>query len=445
MNISQHSPVLTEVAQCAPAEAEQTYRKLTLRLLPFLILCYIVSYLDRANISFAKLQFMNDLGFSEAAYGLGAGLFFIGYVMFEVPSNLLMQRIGTRRTFLRIMVLWGLISSAMMFVSTPMQFYVMRFFLGAAEAGFFPGVMLYLTYWFPAARRGRVIGFFMMGAATAGILGGPLSTWIMTSFAGVHGLHGWQWLFLLEGIPAVVLGVVAFYYLCDRPGDATWLSEREKAIVQGDLAAEETSTNSGKGHAVGDALRNPKLYVGIVGYFTVVLSFNAIGFWVPTIIKDFGVKDLMDVGLLSGLVFIAGAAGTYFVGRSSDLRMERRWHLFACSTVVAICFASLPLVAHSLVFAMTLLALAAAASYGGFVVFWTIPPTFLSASTKAGGIALITSLGGIGQFMSPTLVGWMKSSTGSIYAGLTILGVATTIGALVILMGIPARKAGAQP
>jgi len=442
MNISQQSPAFVE--SYSSDEVERTYRKLTLRLMPFLIICYIVSYLDRANISFAKLQFMNDLGFSEAAYGLGAGLFFIGYVLFEVPSNIWMQRIGARRTLLRIMILWGLISSAMMFVNTPMQFYVMRFLLGAAEAGFFPGVILYLTYWFPAARRGRVTGFFMMGAATAGIIGGPVSTWIMVHMANLHGLHGWQWLFLLEGMPAVILGIVAFYFLCDRPGDATWLSEREKAIVQSDLAAEEKGEPRGKGHGLREALRNPKVYVGMVGYFCVLVSFNAIGFWAPTIIRDVGVKDLVDVGLLSSAVFLAGAAGTYIVGYSSDIRMERRWHLAACGAVIAVCFACLPLVAHNITFAIALLSIAAAASYGGFVVFWTIPQSFLTGHTKASGIALITSLGGIGAFVSPTLVGWMKSSTGSIYAGLTILGCITLIGAVVILIAIPAHKAPAN-
>lgn len=438
MNISHQTNAFPDTF--AAHEVEQTYRKIALRLMPFLIICYIVSYLDRANISYAKLQFMSDLGFSEAAYGLGAGLFFVGYVLFEVPSNLWMQRIGARRTLLRIMILWGLISSAMMFVNTPTQFYVMRFLLGAAEAGFFPGVILYLTYWFPAARRGRVTGFFMMGAATAGIIGGPVSTWIMVHMAGLQGLHGWQWLFLLEGLPAVGLGVVAFYYLCDRPEDADWLSEREKSILRGDLAAEQTSAQHGSGHGLREALCNRKLYIGMLGYFCVLVSFNAIGFWAPTIIRDVGVSDLLQVGMLSSAVFLAGAVGTYVVGYSSDLRMERRWHLLVCSAVIAACFVLLPLVAHDVTLAIALLSLAAAASYGSFVVFWTIPQTFLTSSSKASGIALITSLGGIGAFVSPTLVGWMKASTGSIYAGLTILGLITLLGAVVVLIALPARK-----
>ncbi|WP_213953331.1 MFS transporter [Variovorax sp. dw_954] len=439
MSIAQTHPSPMGATQPA-SEVEQTYRKVTWRLMPFLIICYIVSYLDRANISFAKLQFMNDLGFSEAAYGLGAGLFFVGYVLFEVPSNVLMQRIGARRTLLRIMVLWGLISSAMMFVNSPTAFYVMRFFLGAAEAGFFPGVIYFLTCWFPSARRGRVTGFFMMGAAAAGIIGGPVSTWIMVHMSGLHGLHGWQWLFLLEGMPAVILGVVAYCFLCDKPADAAWLTTREKAIVLGDLAAEEQQAPGKKGHGLRNALSNPKVYVGIAVYFCVLVSFNAIGFWAPTIIRDIGVKDLVDVGWLSSLVFLAGALGTYFIGYSSDRKMERRWHLAASCAVVTLCFALLPLAHHSVALSIALLSLAAAASYGSFVVFWTLPPSFLPGDSKAGGIALITSLGGIGAFVSPTLVGAMKASTGSIYMGLTILGAISLAGAL--LMFFTTQRAG---
>ncbi|SFI34583.1 D-galactonate transporter [Collimonas sp. OK307] len=423
-----------------PDEIDRTYRKVAIRLMPFLVLCYFVSYIDRANISFAKLQFMNDLGFSEAAYGFGAGLFFIGYSLFEVPSNIMMQRVGARRTLLRIMVLWGLVSSAMMFVSSPLQFYVLRFFLGCAEAGFFPGVMFYLTYWFPAARRGRATGFFMMGAAAAGVIGGPVSTWIMVHLAGLHGLHGWQWLFLLEGIPAVILGVVAFFFLSDQPKDAAWLTAREKAIVLGDLAAEEKGTSNGSGHGLLDALRNAKVYVGILVYFCIVVSFNSIVLWAPTIIREVGVKDLFNVGLLSSVVFLAGGAGTYLIGYSSDRRMERRWHFAASCAVTALCFALLPLASHSTPIAITLLSIAAAASYGTYTVFWTIPATFLPGNSKASGIALITSVGGLAAFVSPTLVGWMKASTGSIYLGLTLMGGITLFGALILLIAIPANK-----
>lgn len=427
-----------------PDEIDQTYVKVTIRLIPFLVLCYFVAQIDRANISFAKLQFMNDLGFSEAAYGLGAGLFFIGYSLFEVPSNIVMQRTGARRTLLRIMVLWGLISSGMMFVTSPLQFYVMRFLLGVAEAGFFPGVMFYLTCWFPAARRGRTTGFFMMGAAVAGIVIGPISAWIMHHLAGVHGLYGWQWLFLLEGIPAIVLGILAFVFLSDRPQEAAWLTAREKAIILSDLVADEKEAHPSSGYALLDALRNAKVYVGILVYFCIILSFNAISLWIPTIIRDLGVSDLSNVGLLSSIIFLAGAAGTYLIGYSSDRRMERRWHLTVSCAVTALCFALLPAATHSTPMSILLLSIASAAIYGAFSVFWTIPATFLPGNTKASGIALITSLGGLAAFVSPTFIGWTATKTGSIYLGLSISGAFTVLGALVVLTAIPTNKPGSQ-
>jgi sugar phosphate permease len=261
----------------------------------------------------------------------------------------------------------------------------------------------------------------------------------MVHLAGLHGLHGWQWLFLLEGIPAVVLGVVAFFFLSDQPRDATWLTAREKAIVLGDLAAEEKGTTR-SGHGLVEALKNAKVYVGIIVYFCIVVSFNSIVLWAPTIIRDVGVKDLFNVGLLSSIVFLAGGAGTYLVGYSSDRKMERRWHFAASCTVVALCFALLPLASHNTPIAITLLAIAAAASYGTYTVFWTIPATFLPGNTKASGIALITSVGGMAAFVSPTLVGWMKASTGSIYLGLTLMGGITLVGALILLIAIPANQ-----
>lgn len=430
-----------------PDEVRLTYRKVLFRLLPFLIVCYVCAYLDRANISFAKLQFMDDLGFTEAAYGLGAGLFFLGYVVFEVPSNMLMQRIGARRTLLRIMVLWGLISSATMFVKTPTQFYALRLLLGVAEAGFFPGVIFYLTLWFPSTLRARVTGYFMAGTAIAGIIGGPVSSWIMVHLSGLHGLRGWQWLLLLEGIPSVLLGVLAFLVLSDRPDDAHWLNAREKAIVLDHLHADGEGRASGHaaGHGLRDAIKQPKVYVAMLGYFCVMMPFNAIGFWTPTIIKDMGVKNLIDVGSLTSLVFVAAAAGTYLVGASSDRHKERRWHLLATCVAMAACFATLPLALHQLSLAIAILGVAAAAAYGAFVVFWSIPPSFLDGNTKAAGIALITSIGGTGAFVSPTLVGWMKTNTGSLYPALIALGVISIVGAVVMMMAVRPEQPATQP
>jgi D-galactonate transporter len=429
-----------------PSEVDATFRKVLWRLLPLLILCYVCAYLDRVNVSFAKLQFMGDLGFDEAAYGLGAGLFFIGYVLFEVPSNLLMQRIGARRTLLRIMVTWGVISSATMFVKTPTQFYILRLLLGVAEAGFFPGVIFYLTFWFPSARRGRVTGYLMASTAIAGIVGGPVSAWIMVHMAGLLGLKGWQWLLLVEGVPSLLLGGLAFLILSDRPAEATWLSEKEKAIVLEQLRADERggAQGHGAGHSLRGALAQPKLYVAIVTYFCVLMPFNAIGFWVPTILKDMGITNLIDVGLLSSLVFVAAAMGTYVLGASSDRFKERRWHLLLSSAAMAVCFAMLPSALHIQGLAIAMLSVAAAAAYGAFVVFWTIPPAFLDGNARAAGIALITSIGGTGAFVSPTLVGWIKTNVGSLYPALIALGIIAVAGAVLMMFTMRPSSTDAQ-
>jgi MFS family permease len=435
---NQPQPGAATSGDTTPDEVERTYRKVFFRLIPLLFLCYVISYIDRVNISFAKLQFMHDLGFSESTYGLGAGLFFIGYVLFEVPSNLWMQRVGARRTLLRIMFAWGLASSLMMFVRTPTQFYAMRFLLGVTEAGFFPGIIFYLGCWFPGARRARVIAFLMMATAVAGIVGGPMSGFIMTRLAGVGGLPGWQWLFLLEGVPAVTLGIFAFFFLGDSPADVRWLSGREKALISRELLVDETSKHSGHLDGLRGALANPRVYLAAIVYFAVMMPFNAIGFWAPTIIRDLGVANVLDVGLLSALVFIAAAIGTYVVGASSDRMMERRWHVAGSAAVTALAFALLPAASHNVTIGVCLLALAAAASYGCFVVFWTIPHTFLPRSSAAGGIAMITSLGGTGGFVSPAFVGWTKMQTGSAEFGLIGLAVVLMAGVVLMLIVFPA-------
>jgi D-galactonate transporter len=419
------------------ADVERTYRKIFFRLIPLLFLCYVVSYVDRVNISFAKLQFMHDLGFSEATYGLGAGLFFVGYVLFEVPSNLLMQRIGARRTLLRIMVAWGVVSSLMMFVRTPTQFYAMRLLLGVTEAGFFPGIIFYLACWFPSARRARVTAFFMMATAVAGIVGGPVSGFIMTRLAGVAGLPGWQWLFLLEGVPAVLLGLIVYLTLGDAPSEVRWLSDVEKALVKDDLLAEEKTKRTGHLDGMRGALANPRVYLAALVYFAVMMPFNAIGFWAPTVIRDLGVTNLLDIGLLTALVFVAAALGTYVVGSHSDRTMERRWHIAGSGAVTALAFAMLPVVGNNVPLGVALLALAAAASYGSFVVFWTIPQTFLSRASAAGGIAMITNLGGTGGFVSPAFVGWVKTRTGSAEYGLIGLGIVLLVGIVLMLVAFP--------
>ena len=270
------------------------YRKVAWRLLPFLMVCYIAAFLDRVNVGFAKLQMLDDLKFSEAVYGLGAGIFFIGYFLFEVPSNVLMHRIGARKTLARIMILWGLISAAMALTQTPTQFYLLRFLLGAAEAGFYPGIILYLTYWFPSSRRGQIVAVFMTAVPFAGILGGPLSGWVMEAFHQTSGLAGWQWMFIIEAIPSVLLGVAVLWYLDDRIGDARWLSEAEKARLNHNLSSERATR--GEHVSLLRLLRDRRVvHMALICYCT-VSSLSGLAFWVPSVIRSTGVVSLLDVG-----------------------------------------------------------------------------------------------------------------------------------------------------
>lgn len=328
------------VAQSATALApagtvrDAIYRKVAWRVMPLVMLCYVANYIDRTNVGIAQLQLRTDLGFSEQVYGIGVGLFFIGFILFEVPSNMLLDRIGARRTLLRIMISWGLVSTLTMFVRTSWEFYAARILLGAAEAGFFPGILLYLTYWFPSARRTRMTALFFLGLPLSGIIGAPLSGWIMHSFAGVAGLRGWQWLFLLEGTPSIILGVVAFAVLRDRPADAPWLTAAEKAAVAADLAGEQAAKGHPTGSALLQALRDPRVYIlGLVGCGTYTLA-NAVSFWSPLMINASGVKDVLDVGLLSGIAPLVGILAMLAVGWHSDRTLERRWHA-ACAEFVA--------------------------------------------------------------------------------------------------------------
>jgi D-galactonate transporter len=414
------------------------YRKAAWRIMPLILLCYIANYIDRSNIGIAQLQLRTDLGFSEAVYGIGVGLFFVGFILFEVPSNLLLERIGARATLLRIMVLWGLISTLTMFVRTPWQFYAARILLGAAEAGFFPGVLLYLTYWFPSARRTRMTALFFMGLPLSGIIGSPLSGWIMHSFPGVLGLQGWQWLFLLEGIPSVILGVVVFLLLDDRPGGARWLRPAEKALIEADLAREQSLKRPAETHSVLAALKDPRVYViGLVGCGTYTLA-NAVSFWSPLIINASGVKNVLDVGLLAAIAPAVGVVVMFLVGRSSDRMLERRWHA-ACSEFAAAAALVALAVVHQPYLVVALIAVMTAGHYSGLTVFWSVPSIYLSDRAKAGGIALTTAMGSFAAAVMPAVLGFIRVSTGSLSGGLLVSAAVVTLGGLVLLLGVPAR------
>lgn len=404
--------------------------------MPFLFACYIFAYLDRVNVGFAKLRMLDALGFSEAVYGLGAGIFFLGYVLFEVPSNVLMLRLGARRTIARIMVAWGIISAAMMLVETPTQFYVLRFLLGVAEAGFFPGVILYLTFWFPAARRGRVTALFATAVALSTVIGAPLSGFIMHYLDGVNGWAGWQWLFVIEGLPSVAMGLAALAYLDDRVEDARWLSAPERALIAADIAREQ----DGIAHArVVDGLRLPRVWLMGAIYFCIVMGLYGLNFWLPSIVQELGFESMVGVGLVTAIPFGFAAIAMVVVGQRADRARERRWHTAAPVLAGAVgLVASVLLAAHPLA-AVAALTLGACGILGGLPQSWSLSTAFVSGGAAAAGIALINSIGNLAGFVAPWSLGLIKEATGSTAAGVCLLAGSLVVGALLVL-SIPARE-----
>jgi D-galactonate transporter len=418
---------------------EGAYRKIAWRIMPFLLLCYVANYIDRVNIGIAQISLRTDLGFTDQVYGIGVGLFFVGFILFEVPSNLLLGRIGARKTLLRIMVGWGLVSAATMFVRTPAEFYTARILLGIAEAGFFPGALLYLSYWFPSARRTRITGLFFLGLPLSGIIGSPLSGWIMHSFDTAAGLHGWQWLFLIEGLPSALLGIGAFLYLKDRPQEAGWLNAAEKRAVAEDLAREQSVKTRPGHYAFLQALRDPRVYVlGLVACGTYTLA-NAVGFWSPLIINASGVRDVLNVGLLGTIAPVVAIVVMLLVGRHSDATLERRWHAAGAEFVGAASLVLLSVTIGKPYLTVILLAAMTAGHYAGLTVFFSIPSIYLSDRAAAGGIAMVTAMGSVAAALTPALLGWIKTTTGSLALGMQISACIVAMGGIVLLAGIPSR------
>jgi ACS family phthalate transporter-like MFS transporter len=430
-----------ESSSARVAVAEATYRKVTWRLMSFLFMCWVLNYLDRVNISFAQLQLKQDLGMSNTAYGLGVSLFFIGYILLEVPSTLLLRRIGARKTVTRIMLLWGLISTSMAFMTTPTQFYIARILLGAAEAGFWPGIILYLTYWYPAVRRARITSRFLLAIAAAGIVGGPLSGWILHTFSGVLGFRNWQWLFFLEGIPAVIAGCVAFFYLIDRPEQAKWLTAEQKNIIREDLAKDQREKPASTPQKLLAALCDWRVYVLAAGWGTVPICGTILNYWTPTIIKQAGISNVLHIGFLSSLPYVVGAIAMLFIARSSDVTLERRWHFFGCTCIGALGAAMLPAVTNSWPAAIACLSLVSISYFAAAAIIWSIPPTYLSGDAAAGGIGVISSAGQIGAFFAPIGMGWVKEVTGSFAIGLFSVAALVFLGGLIVLLGVRSRAA----
>ncbi|MFB6674126.1 MFS transporter [Streptomyces sp. NPDC056390] len=413
------------------ARENAVFRKVIRRIVPFLILCYVVSYLDRVNVGFAKLQMSEDLGFSEAAYGLGAGLFFIGYFLFEVPSNLMLQKIGARTWIARIMISWGVVSALFVFVNNEVTFYVLRFLLGAAEAGFYPGVILYCTYWFPSARRARVIALFMSAIPVAGIFGNPLSGWIMDVFEGTGGWNGWQWLFLIEALPAIVVGVITLFYLDNSVRDAKWLNDDEKTVIERALAEDtKHQTEHGK---TWDAFRDPKVWLMCLIYFFFVMGQYALTFWMPTFVESTGIKGGFAIGALSAVPYLAALVAMNLFGRSADKRRERRWHLVIPSLMGAVGFSLAASWTGSTALSLVALSIAAAGVLTCAPLFWSLPTAFLSGTAAAAGLAVINSVGNLAGFVSPYMIGSLKDTTDSTAIPMNVLALGLVIGAAAVL------------
>ncbi|PLP99900.1 MFS transporter [Cupriavidus pauculus] len=419
-------------------QRNEAYRKITVRLIPFLVFLFILAWIDRVNVGFAKLQMLQDLQFSEAVYGLGAGIFFIGYFLFEVPSNLLLEKIGARKTLARITILWGLASMAMIFVKTPMQFYTLRFMLGIFEAGFFPGVVLYLTYWFPAARRARINGLFMTSFAIAGVVGGPLAGFIMSAMDGVDGLANWQWLFVIEGIPSVLAGIAVLLYLPEKPVNAKWLSQQEQAIVTHDI--DQEAGDPAKHSSLKDALANARVWICAAIYFCVVSGNATIAFWSPSIIKELGVQGNLQIGLVSAIPFVAGTIAMVLNGIHSDRTGERRMHCALATLLAAVGLTLTGMWLHSAVLALIALTVASVGILAAFPVFWSLPSAFLAGTAAAGGIALINSIGNLAGFVAPYMIGWFKTTTGKLASGLYFVAALEACATVLVIAFIRARQ-----
>jgi MFS transporter, ACS family, tartrate transporter len=442
--MSQSATVLA--ASGAKSEVEtSTIRAISWRLIPFLVLAYFFSYLDRVNLGFAALTMNAELKFTPLIFSWGAGIFFIGYFIFEVPSNLALERFGASRWIARIMVTWGIISGLMAMVSGEWSFYILRFLLGVAEAGFFPGIILYLTYWYPAEYRARFLAAFAIAVPVSTVIGAPVSG-LLLGLDGVMGLKGWQWLFIVEGVPSVLLGLVTWFYLTDKPEHATWLTSEQKGWLAAKLKAETAAKQAATHLTLGEALSSPKVIALSIVYFGFVGALYGMQFWLPQIVKAFGLSNA-QTGFVTAIPYLFGTVAMILWARHSDGSRERVMHVGLPLLLTAVALAVSSTISDPIA-TMVVLTVAAIGVFCTFAVFWTLPTAWLSGTAAAGAIALINSIGNLAGFGGPYLIGWVKEATGSTSTGLLVLAILPLIGGLLVFVGgheSKAEFAGAGP
>ena len=433
--------MLSQAAYDAPnpspiGSSDLLYRKVAWRIMPILFVGYIIAYIDRVNVGFAKLQMMGDLGFSDSVYGFGAGIFFLGYILLEIPSNLILHRVGARGWICRVLVTWGIVSACTALVRSPGEFYAIRFLLGIAEAGFFPGMILYLTYWFPSHRRGKMVAVLLAGSAVSGMIGGPISGYILRFFTGSRHLAGWQWLFILEAIPAIILGVVVLFCLKDRVTDARWLSTEEKTVIVAEIGEEAAAKTH---NTILSVFTSPRVWLMGTIYFGIEMGSYAVGFWQPTIIRQTGVMNVFDIGLLTAVPYTLALISMLLVARHADKKRERRWHVVVPCMVAALGFALCAQAGSSTMVAMIGLILAVVGVVTAIPMFWALPTSFLGGAAAAAGIALVNCTGNIGGFLSPAILGSLKDHTHTLNSGLLLISGCMLGSAILIVALVPAR------
>lgn len=424
------------VPSVSPEFISNVFKKISWRFMPFMVIAYIMSFIDRVNLGFAALQMNKELAFSSTVFGYGAGVLFVGYLAFGVPSNMLLHKIGARKVIGTLLALWGALAACMSFVHNEITFYIIRFLLGSAEAGFFPGVILFFSYWYPKQKLGTITGLFMFALPISSMIGSLISGYLL-ALDGVWGISGWKWMFFLEGIPACLWGLFGLMYLTDKPADAKWLSTEEKNWLSGVLAhesdlARQASQSTAKQEGFWDAITNWRVILLAFTYLCMTNGVYGLNLWLPQIIKTFGDIKVEYVGLISAIPFLVSSVGMIFIGMSSDKFKERKWHVTLCCVLMGVCFYLATMTEHSLTMTILVLSIGGIGVFACLPVFWTIPPTFLAGSTRAAGIGVINAIGNLGGLVSPIAIGKLRDATGTFHSSLLFLTAVALITACLI-------------